>query len=124
MDNSSFTIDELNQTPLIDQVQWARLVKELSLEELIVFTDEYVADLKKTWLEADSTPFQLEEEIPRSLAHRFAGTAGTIGLKKIRHAFLCIEYAADLNTAKQFFEHLETIVEETDAWVKSNASNK
>ncbi len=123
MADNLYTVSELKSMPLVDEIQWERLKKELPVQELVVFVDEYLCELSQTWLMPESKPLQLEADDLRSLAHRFAGTAGTMGLKKIRYFFLCLEYAPTLQEAQQLHDQLDQIVQESKVWLQSIVSS-
>ena len=84
-----YSEQELEQQPLIDDDQWGRLESELGLEMLQEFAQEFFEETREIWFVPGFDPFSIEEKAFKSMAHRSAGAAGTIGFKKLRFAFLC-----------------------------------
>ena len=114
-----YSEQELEQQPLIDDDQWGRLESELGLEMLQQFALEFFEETREIWFVSDFDPFSMEEKAFKSLAHRSAGAAGTIGFKKLRFAFLCMEHNPLGDETRHYLSAMATIFQSTQDWVQS-----
>ncbi|MDX1669352.1 MAG: hypothetical protein R3194_08045 [Limnobacter sp.] len=119
MPDLQYTEAEIQQAPLIDETQWERLKTELGEEMLEEFTGEFFEETIETWLETSDDPFSLEDAAFRSLSHRTAGAAGTLGFKKMRVCMLCMEHSSSRDLSRQYFEIMKAVLKDTQAWVAS-----
>jgi len=55
------------------------------------------------------------------MAHRSAGAAGTIGFKKLRFAFLCLEHAREMEDTHRLLELTREVFESTRLWLNASA---
>jgi HPt (histidine-containing phosphotransfer) domain-containing protein len=94
---------ELKQLPLLGELQRSRLSGELGPDVLNEFSTEFFFDVQKQWGLPGTQLLDLPEKQLRSLAHRYAGTAGTLGFPQIRQCFLNIQYADN-------FDHLSALL--------------
>lgn len=114
-----YSVEELEQQPLIDDDQWGRLEKELGADMLNEFAQEFFEETREIWFAAGQDPFALEPALFKSQAHRSAGAAGTIGFKKLRFVFLCMEHTPDREALQAYWNALAGIFETTRHWVSS-----
>lgn len=114
-----YSEQELEQQPLIDDDQWGRLENELGLEMLQEFAVEFFDEIRETWFVPGFDPFTLEEKAFKSMAHRSAGAAGTIGFKKLRFAFLCLEHTSLGEETLRYMSAMSAIFQSTQDWVNS-----
>lgn len=114
-----YSEQELEQQPLIDDDQWGRLENELGLEMLQEFAQEFFEETREIWFVPGFDPFSIEEKAFKSMAHRSAGAAGTIGFKKLRFAFLCMEHNPLGDETRHYLSAMSTIFQSTQDWVKS-----
>ena len=114
-----YSEQELEQQPLIDNDQWGRLESELGLETLQEFGQEFFEETEEIWFVADFDPFSMEEKAFKSLAHRSAGAAGTIGFKKLRFVFLCMEHNPVGEDTQRFISAMRSIFQLTQEWVQN-----
>ncbi|MDX1669453.1 MAG: hypothetical protein R3194_08555 [Limnobacter sp.] len=119
MSDQQYTEAEIQQAPLIDETQWERLKTELGEEMLEEFTGEFFEETTETWLEPSDDPFNLDDAAFRSLSHRTAGAAGTLGFKKMRVCMLCMEHSDSRDLSKGYFEIMKTVFQDTQNWVKT-----
>lgn len=117
MSDQQFTMEELESAPLIDEVQWSRLQVELGEDMLKEFTQEFFDETSETWLTPSDDPFTLEDGPFRSLSHRTAGAAGTLGFRKLRVAMLCMEHSDSRDKSREYFESMKTVLSDTQDWV-------
>lgn len=92
MSENVYTLDVLPTQELVQAEQWQRLQAELGEDMLIEFALEYMDETADAWIRPDTPPQSMEDSAFRSLAHRSAGVAGTLGLQRLRHVFLCLEH--------------------------------
>jgi HPt (histidine-containing phosphotransfer) domain-containing protein len=116
-----YSEQELFDQPLIDDDQWGRLKNELGFEMLQEFTVEFFEETEEIWFVSDFNPLAFEEKAFKSMAHRSAGAAGTIGLKRLRYAFLCMEHNPLGEQTFQFLNAMKTVFADTKAWVGSQS---
>lgn len=114
-----YSEQELEQQPLIDFDQWGRLENELGLEMLQEFAQEFFEETREIWFAEGFDPFSMEEKAFKSMAHRSAGAAGTIGFKKLRFVFLCMEHNPLGEETKQYLSAMSAIFQSTLDWVQS-----
>lgn len=114
-----YSEQELEQQPLIDSDQWGRLENELGLEMLQEFAQEFFEETREIWFAEGFDPFSMEEKAFKSMAHRSAGAAGTIGFKKLRFVFLCMEHNPLGEETKQYLSAMSAIFQSTLDWVQS-----
>lgn len=115
-----YSESELLQLVLVDEDQWGRLGRELGLETLFMFSDEFFEETSALWLDVSSvTPEQTQSVSFRSQAHRTAGVAGTIGFVKLRHIFLCLEYSQSESSSLRCVELMREVFDQTKQWVRS-----
>lgn len=110
---------ELEEQPLIDDDQWGRLESELGLEMLQEFAHEFFEETREIWCVPGFDPLSMEEKAFKSMAHRSAGAAGTIGFKKLRFVFLCMEHNPLGDETKRYLSAMATIFQSTQDWVQS-----
>lgn len=115
-----YSEQELEQQPLIDFDQWGRLENELGLEMLQEFAQEFFEETREIWFVAGFDPFSMDEKAFKSMAHRSAGAAGTIGFKKLRFAFLCMEHNPIGAETLRYMSAMTTIFQLTQNWVQNN----
>ena len=116
--NNSYSELSLAQQPLVDLDQWASLHRELGSEMLLGFVAEFFAETAELWLNKPLDLQTMDQSAFRSLAHRTAGVAGTIGFVKLRHVFLCMEYNPVLSDTQRYWEPMRAIVDQTKLWVQ------
>lgn len=114
-----YSEQELEQQPLIDDDQWGRLESELGLEMLQEFAQEFFEETREIWFVPGFDPFSIEEKAFKSMAHRSAGAAGTIGFKKLRFAFLCMEHNPLGEATLRYISAMGAVFQSTQDWVKS-----
>lgn len=117
MSDQQFTEVEIESAPLIDEAQWSRLRAELGEDMLKEFTQEFFDETSETWLTPQADPFELDEGPFRSLSHRTAGAAGTLGFKKLRVVMLCMEHSESRDKSKVYFEIMKKVLSDTQDWV-------
>lgn len=122
MQTWTYTETELATQALVDADQWERLRHELGDAMVEELANEYFAEIQETWFHASALPFSLEPKKFRSLAHRSAGAAGTLGLVRLRFAFLCLEHNEFGVASVQFFQHMQATFFQTRQWVQSQFS--
>lgn len=110
---------ELESQPLIDLDQWGRLENELGLEMLTEFAEEYFEETQETWMVDGFDHTALEEKTFKSMAHRSAGAAGTIGFSKLRFVFLCMEHNPIDADTHRFISAMHEIFQATQQWIQS-----
>lgn len=121
MSDMQFNLSELENTALIDEAQWERLKNELGEDMLAEFSSEYFEETGELWVTPESDPFALDYPPFKSLSHRSAGAAGTLGFKKLRYAFLCMEHAGSVDDSKPFFDEMMKVLQATKDWVANNS---
>jgi len=114
-----YSEQELEQQPLMDSDQWGRLENELGLEMLREFSQEFFEETREIWFVPGFDPFAMEEKAFKSMAHRSAGAAGTIGFKKLRFVFLCMEHNPLGEETHRYLSSISTIFQSTQDWVQS-----
>ncbi|HEX4917884.1 MAG TPA: hypothetical protein VFV43_08315 [Limnobacter sp.] len=117
-----YTHSALLEQPLIDDDQWGRLRSELGLEMLQDFALEFFEETRELWFVEGFDPLSMEEKAFKSLAHRSAGAAGTIGFKRLRFAFLCMEHNPLGEPTIGFLQTMRSVFEDTSAWVNTQIS--
>ena len=115
-----YSEQEIEQQPLIDDVQWGSLVKELGLDMLQEFAQEFFEETYQAWFANGFDPLSLDEKAFRSMAHRTAGAAGTIGFKKLRFVFLCMEQTPFDENIRRYLATMATVFQSTQEWVQHN----
>ena len=118
-----YSEQELEQQPLMDSDQWGRLENELGLEMLREFSQEFFEETREIWMVPNFNPFSFEEKAFKSMAHRSAGAAGTIGFKKLRYAFLCLEHTTVSDHTARALELMNTTINETQQWVETTTQS-
>jgi HPt (histidine-containing phosphotransfer) domain-containing protein len=120
----SYSENELQAHPLVDEDQWGRLGRELGIDTLLMFVDEFFEETSQLWMQdgPDFDPEQTQTAGFRSQAHRSAGVAGTIGFVKLRHVFLCLEYSQSSSSALRYIELMRETFDQTKQWVYSQHS--
>jgi hypothetical protein len=118
-----YCVEELEQQPLIDSDQWGRLQSELGLEMLREFSFEFFEETREIWMVPNFDPFAFEEKAFKSMAHRSAGAAGTIGFKKLRYAFLCLEHNTMNEQTRHALELMNLTFEATQHWVETTTQS-
>lgn len=113
-----YSEQELEQQSLIDDDQWGRLESELGLEMLREFAQEFFDETREIWLAPGFVPSSMEEKAFKSLAHRSAGAAGTIGFKKLRFVFLCMEHNPVGENTNRYLAAMAEIFQSTQEWVQ------
>ncbi|WP_370261744.1 hypothetical protein [Limnobacter sp.] len=116
-----YTQSALLDQPLIDEDQWGRLQSELGSEMLQEFAQEFFEETRELWFDAALNPLGMEEKAFKSMAHRSAGAAGTIGFKRLRFAFLCMEHNPLGESTMTYVQSMRAVFEDTAAWVNSQA---
>lgn len=114
-----YSEQELEQQSLIDADQWGRLENELGLEMLQEFAQEFFEETREIWFAPGFDPFSMEEKAFKSMAHRSAGAAGTIGFKKLRYVFLCMEHNPLGEETRRYLSAMGTIFQSTLDWIQS-----
>jgi HPt (histidine-containing phosphotransfer) domain-containing protein len=108
---------DLKRLPPVAELQWLSLCSELGIDALRRFSIEFFSDLEKQW----HTPVMQLQALPeaqlRSLAHRYAGTAGTLGFSQIRQCLLNIQYTNNLADLELLVAALFAVVEVTKSVV-------
>ncbi|HEX4842696.1 MAG TPA: hypothetical protein VFV57_03435 [Limnobacter sp.] len=117
-----YTHSALLEQPLIDDDQWGRLRSELGMEMLQDFALEFFEETREMWFADGFDPFAMEDKAFKSMAHRSAGAAGTIGFKRLRFAFLCMEHNPMGESTPAFLQAMRAVFEDTCAWVNTQAS--
>jgi HPt (histidine-containing phosphotransfer) domain-containing protein len=120
MSDQQFTAVEIDAAPLIDDLQWQRLRTELGDDMLKEFIQEFFDETHETWFSPAEDPFVLDDGVFRSLSHRTAGAAGTLGFKKLRVVMLCMEHSGSRDLSKDYFETLKLVLSDTQSWVADN----
>lgn len=115
-----YSEQELEQQPLIDDDQWGRLESELGLEMLQEFAQEFFEETREIWFASGVDPFSMDEKSFKSMAHRSAGAAGTIGFKKLRFVFLCMEHTPLDENPRRYLTAMAGIFQSTQEWVQNN----
>lgn len=113
-----YSEQELAAQPLIDSDQWGRLESELGLEMLREFSQEFFDETGEIWLKPDFDPFAMDEKAFKSLAHRTAGAAGTIGFRKLRFVFLGMEHNPLGEQTLLYLAAMKGIFHTTQQWVQ------
>lgn len=113
-----YSEQELAAQPLIDSDQWGRLESELGLEMLREFSEEFFDETSEIWLKPDFDPFSMDEKAFKSLAHRTAGAAGTIGFQKLRFVFLGMEHSPLGEQTRLYLAAMQDIFHTTQQWVQ------
>lgn len=113
-----YSEEALEQQSLIDQDQWGRLQNELGLEILQEFAVEFFEEIRETWLAPGFDPFATDEKSFKSMAHRSAGAAGTIGFSKLRFVFLCMEHNPLGEQTRRYMQAMTHIFQTTQQWVQ------
>lgn len=113
-----YSEEELESKPLIDLDQWGRLETELGLEMLCEFAQEYFDETREIWLASEFDPFAFDEKEFKSMAHRSAGAAGTIGFQKLRFVFLCMEHNPLGEQTLRYLAAMQAIFHSTQEWVQ------
>ncbi|HEX4878687.1 MAG TPA: hypothetical protein VFV39_02490 [Limnobacter sp.] len=116
-----YTHSALQEQPLIDDDQWGRLCSELGLEMLQDFALEFFDETRELWFSDGFDPLGMDEKSFKSMAHRSAGAAGTIGFKRLRFVFLCMEHNPLGPTTLEFLQTMRQVFDDTSAWVKMQA---
>ena len=119
MSEQQYSESNLMQQPLIDSDQWGRLCSELGLDMLLEFADEFFDETREQWFEPAPDLTALSEKSFKSMAHRSAGAAGTIGFVKLRYVFLCMEHNTMGPETARLIESMQGILGETESWVKA-----
>jgi len=117
MDQSEFSADGIPLQALIDEGQWQRLKSELGEEMLTEFAQEYIQETLDSWVDTSTDPLTLPDATFKSLAHRSAGAAGTIGFKRLRYSFLCMEHLADHGHRSMFLQLMKGTLADTQSWL-------
>jgi hypothetical protein len=117
MNQNEFSADGIPLQVLIDEGQWQRLNSELGEEMLKEFADEYIQETLESWVDTDTDPLGLPDAAFKSLSHRSAGAAGTIGFKRLRYSFLCMEHLADQGNRALYLEMMKRTLADTQAWL-------
>lgn len=112
-----YSESELALQALIDMDQWQRLLTELGPDMLREFADEYFAETTESWFDEAVDPFAVDPATFKSLSHRSAGAGGTLGFKKLRYAFLCMEHTEFGDKSREFFNSMKGVFTETRNWV-------
>jgi hypothetical protein len=118
-----YCVEDLEQQPLIDSDQWGRLENELGLEMLCEFSAEFFEETREVWMVPGFSPFTFEDKVFKSMAHRSAGAAGTIGFKRLRYAFLCLEHTSVNDQTLHILELMNTTFNATEQWVQTNTQS-
>ena len=118
MDQIEFSAEGIPLQVLIDEGQWQRLNSELGEEMLKEFADEYMQETLEAWVGAATDPMSFPDATFKSLAHRSAGAAGTIGFKRLRYSFLCMEHLADQSHRALYVQLMKTTLADTQAWLE------
>lgn len=119
MSDQQYSEDGLQQQALIDSDQWGRLVSELGLDMLGEFAGEFFMETREQWFDQPFDPEGMEPRAFRSMAHRSAGAAGTIGFKRLRYVFLCMEHNEVGPQTHHFFALMKQVFADTEQWVKA-----
>jgi len=114
-----YSEQELELKPLIDLDQWGRLENELGLEMLCEFAQEFFEETREIWQAPGFDPLSMEEKAFKSMAHRSAGAAGTIGFQKLRFVFLCMEHNPLGDQTLKYLATMQTIFQSTQEWVQN-----
>lgn len=109
---------ELASQPLIDLDQWGRLESELGLDMLREFSQEFFDETSEIWLNPALDPLSMDEKAFKSLAHRSAGAAGTIGFQKLRFVFLGMEHSPLGEHTRFYLAAMQDIFHTTQQWVQ------
>lgn len=109
---------ELAAQALIDHDQWGRLESELGLEMLNEFAQEFFEETREIWMTPGFDPLAFEEKAFKSMAHRSAGAAGTIGFHKLRFVFLCMEHNPVGEQTHVFLAAMHEVFQSTQQWVQ------
>jgi HPt (histidine-containing phosphotransfer) domain-containing protein len=117
MNPLEYTDAMLAEQVLIDLDQWARLKAELGGGMVKEFANEFFEEIKESWFDVGQDPFALNAIKFRSLAHRTAGAAGTLGFHQLRFVFLCLEHSENDEATRRFFSYMQVIFEQTEQWV-------
>lgn len=112
-----YSPETLQEQALIDDDQWGRLESELGLEMLREFADEFFEETREIWFVEDFSPQSFDPSAFKSMAHRSAGAAGTIGFKKLRFAFLCLEHNPTGADTAFFLKAMQQVFQSTLQWV-------
>lgn len=97
--------------------QWDRLMNELGPDMIKEFSQEYFEETAELWISPPDDPYALDVKAFGSRAHRSAGAGGTLGFKRLRMAFLAMEYANDVAKAHGLEPLMLQVFDETRAWV-------
>lgn len=119
MSDEQYDRASVSQQALINHAQWDRLTSELGLPMLLEFVDEFLDETQAQWIDVVLDPAAMDPKSFRSMAHKAAGAAGTIGLARLRHVFLCMEHNPIGPDTMYFLETLPAILGQTRAWVQS-----
>ncbi|MDH4394095.1 MAG: hypothetical protein QE278_00315 [Limnobacter sp.] len=122
MDQNQYSAEGIALQVLIDEGQWQRLNSELGKEMLREFADEYIQETLESWVDTDTDPLTLPDAAFKSLSHRSAGAAGTIGFKRLRYCFLCMEHLVDQGNRPQFVQLMKSILADTQAWLSAQST--
>lgn len=114
-----YSEQELDSKPLIDEDQWGRLENELGMEMLCEFAQEFFEETREIWQAPDLDPLAMEEKALKSMAHRSAGAAGTIGFQKLRFVFLCMEHSPLGEQTLRYMSSMQSIFQSTQEWVQN-----
>lgn len=117
MDQSEFSAEGIPLQVLIDEGQWQRLRSELGEDMLAEFAQEYIQETLESWVDTSTDPLALPDATFKSLSHRSAGAAGTIGFKRLRYSFLCMEHLADQGRREMFLHLMKGTLADTQAWL-------
>lgn len=117
MNQNEFSVDGIPLQVLIDEGQWQRLKSELGEDMLKEFADEYIQETLESWIDTSTDPMTLPDPTFKSLAHRSAGAAGTIGFKRLRYSFLCMEHLADQGRRETYLQLMKATLADTQAWL-------
>ncbi len=115
-----YSEQEIERQPLIDDAQWGSLIRELGPDMLRECATEFFEETRLVWFASGFDPLTFEEKAFRSLAHRSAGAAGTIGFKKLRFVFLCIEHNPLDENIHRYLAAMATVFQSTQEWVQHN----
>lgn len=114
-----YSEQEIEAQPLIDADQWGRLETELGIDMLQEFSQEFFDETREIWFAPGFDPFSMEEKTFKSLAHRSAGAAGTIGFQQLRFVFLGMEHTPRGDDTQRLIEAMKVIFQTTLEWVKN-----
>ncbi len=119
MNSASFN-SQVDSVELIGSNQWGLMQRELGQDMLLEFIDEYFIDLQQFWVEQADKALTMDEKSLRSAAHKYAGTAGTMGLSRLRQSLLNIEHLPDWSQLREQYHVMLQVLAQSKAYVDTH----